>query len=118
MKVYIGSDHRGFKLAKSLEGWLKKNGFTVVSVGAKKLVSDDDYVDFADNVAQKVAQSENERGIVVCGSGIGVDIVANKVKGIRSGLGFSEKQVAEGRSDDNINVLALAADFITEKQAE
>ena len=117
MKVYLGSDHRGFKLAQSLEKWLKKQGFTVANVGAKKLVADDDYVDYAFLVAKKVsavsnaAEAGNIRGIVICGSGIGVDIVANKVKGVRCGLGFSEMQVRSARNDDDINMLALAADF-------
>ncbi|MBI2034766.1 MAG: RpiB/LacA/LacB family sugar-phosphate isomerase [Candidatus Levybacteria bacterium] len=118
MKVYIGSDHRGFKLAQSLEKWLKKQGFIVTNVGAKKLDPNDDYVDYAVAVARKIGGSDDSRGVVVCGSGVGVDIAANKVKGVRCGLGFSEKQVTAIRHDDNINVLALAADFLTVEQAQ
>ena len=118
MKVFIGADHRGFKLAKVLEGWLKKSGFTVVSASGKRMDPDDDYVDYASTVAKRVADTEDVRGIVVCGSGVGVAIVANKVKGIRCGLGFSQEQVTAMRHDDNVNVLALAADFITSEKAE
>lgn len=118
MKIFIGTDHRGYKLTRTLEAWLKKSGFPLVHAGAKKFDPKDDYVEYAQSVAEKVAETEDGRGIVICGSGVGVDIVANKVRGIRCGLGFSQEQVKEMRSDDNVNVLALAADFTPSEKAE
>ncbi len=116
MKVFLGADHRGFKLAEELYIWLIDNKVAVVNAGATEYTKNDDYVDYATEVAQRVAQvigygHEDTRGILICGSGVGVDIVANKVKGIRCGFGFSKEQVRAARNDDDINVLALAADF-------
>jgi len=95
------------KIAK----WLAGREYEFEDMGAYEYDHDDDYVDFAIAVAQKVAvSSERSRGMVMCGSGVGVDIAANKIFGVRCGLGFSEDQVHAARKEDNINVLALAAD--------
>ncbi len=115
--IYIGADHRGFELKAKINYWLKGRGYEFEDVGAYKYDRDDDYVDFGVEVAQKVAQSPEKRvGIVICGSGMGVEVAANKVKGIRCGLGFEVDQVHAGRKDDNINVLAIAADNLTEDE--
>ena len=88
-------------------------------LGAKELIPDDDYPDYALMVAQKVAENPDEnRGILICGSGVGVDIVANKIKGVRSALCFDIKQAQASRNDDNTNVLSLSADFISEDLAK
>lgn len=119
MNIYIGADHRGFALKGRLEVELKNEGYTVIDVGDAKLVAEDDYTDFARAVAESVAQDTvNRRGIVICGSGFGVDIAANKVKGIRAALAMSPDHIYQGRHDDDVNVLALAADFVTEEDAE
>ncbi len=122
MKVYLGSDHRGFKLAEEIHLWLMENNIAEENLGADSLDGNDDYVDYARRVAEKVSQELKQglqaRGIVVCGSGVGVDITANKIKGIRCGLGFNREQVRKARSDDDINILALPADFMEEKQAK
>lgn len=123
MKVYVGADHRGFTLAEELLVWLMENNVAVVNVGPSKRIPTDDYVDYAQDVAKRVAQvigfgHDDTRGIVVCGSGVGVDITANKIKGIRCGLGFSVEQVKNARADDDINILALASDFVNEAQAK
>lgn len=123
MKVYLGTDHRGFKLAEEIYTWLIDNNIAVVNAGATQLDPKDDYVDYASEVARRVSQvigygHEETRGIVICGSGVGVDIAANKIKGIRCGLGFSTQQVKAARQDDDINVLAIAADFIKESEAK
>ena len=111
MKIYIGADHRGFKLKSELKEWLSSISHQVEDLGAVELVPRDDYVDFAKSVAQKISNEQGSRGIVICGSGAGVDITANKIKGVRSCLGFNIQQVKAARADDNINVLALASDF-------
>lgn len=123
VKVYLGADHRGFKLAEEMYQWLVGRQIVVVNVTASKLDPDDDYVDYAKEVAQKVAQvkengSDAVRGIVICGSGIGVDMVANKFEGVRCGLGFSESEIKAARQEDDINVLALPADSLSVDQAK
>jgi len=117
--LYIGADHRGYKLKEALKIYLQELNYAWEDSGAKELVSDDDYPDYALAVAKKVAENpEENRGILICGSGVGVDIVANKTKGVRSALCFDVKQAWMSRNDDNTNVLALAADFIDEETAK
>jgi ribose 5-phosphate isomerase B len=115
MKVYIGADHRGFPFKEMLNSWLSENNYESKDMGATELVSTDDYVDYASAVAKAVTEDihngQEARGIVICGSGFGVDFTANKVKGIRGGIGFDEAQVKHGRTNDNINMLAFAANF-------
>ncbi len=119
MLIYIGADHRGFKLKESLKFFLKSQGYEAVDVGNDKYDENDDYPDFAALIAKQVSQDIiNRRGILICGSGAGVDIVANKFNGIRSVLAISAEQAQKSRSDDNTNVLSLAADFIKEEEAE
>ena len=119
MIIYIGADHRGFKLKEALKRFLQESGYTVSDLGNTQYFEGDDYPDFAKLVAQKVsADPQNSRGIVICGAGVGVDIVANKFPNIRSALGFHPDQVVEARSNDDVNVLALAADFLEEDEAK
>lgn len=113
--IYIGADHRGFELKAKINTWLSNRGYEFEDLGAYEYNHDDDYVDYAIDVAQKVKSSG--RGIVICGSGVGVEIAANKVTGVRCGLGFAEDQVHAARKDDNINVLAIAADNTDETKA-
>jgi ribose 5-phosphate isomerase B len=118
MNIYIGADHRGFNLKGQLEAELKNEGYTVIDVGDAKFVADDDYTDYSRAVAENVAQDSNlRRGIVICGSGFGADIAANKVKGARAALAMSPDHIYQGRHDDDVNVLAIAADFVTEEDA-
>ena len=117
--LYIGADHRGYKLKETLKIYLKELNFEFEDLGAKELIPDDDYPDYATLVAEKIAEdSENNRGILICGSGVGVDIVANKIRNIRSALCFDVKQARMSRNDDNANVLSLSADFISEDLAK
>jgi ribose 5-phosphate isomerase B len=111
MKVYIGSDHRGFELKNKIKTWLDENKYQVEDCGAFTYDQTDDYPDFAKAVAQKVVNEEGGRGILICGSGAGVNIAANKIKGIRCALGFNTEQIKASRNDDDANVLALASDF-------
>lgn len=112
MTIYLGADHRGFALKERIKEALA-GAYAVEDLGAARMTPDDDYPDYARAVAEKVAESPSDRrGIVVCGSGFGVDIAANKFAGVRAALAVSPKHIAEGRHDDDVNVLALAADFI------
>lgn len=121
MTIYIGADHRGFALKESIVAALKGDGYDVVDVGASALDPADDYPDFARAVAEKVSGGAGEapaaRGIVICGSGFGVDIVANKFQSVRSALAMSPEHIRVGRHDDDVNVLSIAADFITPEAA-
>ncbi|OGH14206.1 MAG: hypothetical protein A2860_04795 [Candidatus Levybacteria bacterium RIFCSPHIGHO2_01_FULL_37_33] len=122
MKIYLGADHRGFKLKKELKTWFLENKISVKDLGAFKYNPDDDYPLFAQEVAKNVGDDLKKplesRGIIICGSGVGVDIVANKFKHIRSGLAVSVEQVEEARKDDDINILAIPSDFVNEETAK
>ncbi len=118
MKIFIGSDHRGLDLKLTLANFLRALGHEVDDLGPQELVIDDDYPDYAFAVAQKVVQNSAAKGIIICASGVGMDIAANKVKGARCGLGISVEQVKSARRDDNINCLAIASDFIPDNEAK
>lgn len=122
MKVFLGADHRGFQLKESLETWLKSLGEETVDLGAQEVIADDDFVDYAKNVAEMVSSELSYgsavRGILICGSGVGADIVANKIKGVRCGLGLSKEQIASARKDDDITILAIASDFTSLSNAK
>jgi ribose 5-phosphate isomerase B len=109
--IFIGADHRGFGQKEEIKKWLVDNGEEVVDLGAQNYDVEDDYPDFAIKVAEKVV-FENGKGIVICGSGVGASVAANKVRGARAGLCLLERQVRAARNDDNINMLVLAADLI------
>jgi len=118
MKIFLGADHRGFELKERLKKWLSSRGYEYEDLGAHELDPKDDYTHYASKVGEAVGVDHVDRGILICGSGIGADVVANKFKGVRAGLGKNEKQVAAGRNDDDMNVLVLASDFTTQKEAE
>lgn len=119
MVIFIGADHRGFALKERLRALLADKGYDVTDVGARALVPDDDYVDYAAEVAKHVQRApEISRGIFMCGSGAGGDIALNKFKYVRSVLGLSTDQVYAARHDDDVNALTLAADFTDEENAE
>lgn len=119
MLIYIGSDHRGFRLKGILSTFLRGEGYEVMDVGNKVYDEEDDYPDFAAMVGSGVAEDPGQRrGILACGSGVGVDVVANKFSGVRSVLGLSPDQVYAARHDDDVNVLSLSADFILEEDAQ
>jgi len=118
MLIYIGADHRGFKLKESIKKFLKDSGYQMVDVGNEAYQEDDDYPDFAAKVGKAIMEEPfTRRGILICGSGVGVDIVANKFKGVRSALVCNSDQAYLSRNDDDVNVLCLAADFLDEETA-
>lgn len=117
MTIYIGADHRGFALKESIKQILLAEGQKVVDVGATAPDPVDDYPDFARAVAEKVATAADARGVLICGSGFGVDIVANRFAGVRSALAMSPEHIAVGRHDDDVNILSIAADFVTPEKA-
>src|SRR3990167_2932482 len=121
MKVFIGADHRGYKLKEKVAQWLFEAKYEFEDLGADHLDPDDDYTVYAERVASLVARDRDRdrgRGILLCGSGVGVDVVANKFDGVRASIGKSEAQVKAGRNDDNMNILVLATDYTKEEEAE
>lgn len=113
MTIFIGADHRGYELKNQVIEYLQEKNIRVEDMGNLEKDPHDDYVDFAKKVAEAVLQNPSEFiGIVICASGVGVDITANRYKGIRSGLGFDIQQVKFMREDDQTNILALPAEFI------
>lgn len=115
--IYIAADHRGFELKEKLKNWLKTCRYDVEDLGNNVLDTEDDYPDFAKKVAKKLKAPKN-LGIVMCGSGVGADIVANKFKGVRCGLGFNSQQIRLAKRDDNINCISLPADYLTFDEAK
>src|SRR3989344_5944662 len=118
MLIHLGSDHRGFKLKQVLRDFLEQTGYEVNGVGNIQYEKDDDYPDFAARVGEKVRLDPQSRGIVLCASGVGVDIVANKFSRVRCALVSDADQAAASRNDDDTNVLAFAADYVSEDQAK
>lgn len=119
MLIYIGADHRGFKLKETLKDFLKNQGYEILDVGNEKYDENDDYPDFAKLVAQAISEGPwNRRGILICGSGVGVDIVANKFKGVRSALISNPDQAYLSRHNDDANVLSLSAEFSDEETSK
>ncbi|MBI2356285.1 MAG: RpiB/LacA/LacB family sugar-phosphate isomerase [Candidatus Doudnabacteria bacterium] len=113
MKIYIGADHGGFKLKEELKGWLKDSGYDFEDLGAFNFVPEDDFVDYAWPLALKVGGDESARGILVCRSGQGECVVANKARGVRAVPAWNEKSAYAGRHDNNANIVCLPADYIT-----
>ena len=110
MIIYIGSDHRGFEHKEVIKKHVADLGYEIIDVGNEKYDKQDDFSDFAEKVAQKIVLGD-DLGILICGSGVGMDIVANKFPGVRSALVSSVEQAVEAKKDDDVNVLTLASDF-------
>jgi ribose 5-phosphate isomerase B len=118
MKIYLGADHRGFTLKEKIAKWLFEWGYEFNDLGAEHLDPNDDYPVYAEKVAAMVGANQGSLGILLCGSGVGVEVAANKVDGVRAAIGKSPDQVKAGRRDDDMNVLVLAADYTQEKEAK
>ena len=112
MNVAIGTDHAGFVLKPTVIEAIREAGHTPVDCGAFVLEPGDDYPDFAAAVARAVAAGEAERGVLICGSGVGASVAANKVHGIRSALCHDTFSARQGVEDDDMNVLSLGARVI------
>lgn len=118
MQIYLGSDHRGFELKNRLRGWLEQAGHSVHDMGPSVYQPTDDYPDYAFLVAERVKNEASATGIVMCGSGVGMAVAANKVAGVRAGLIHDPDMAIVAREHDDINVLALGSDFIDFQQAK
>ena len=111
--IYLGADHRGFQLKEGVKIFLAENKYQFEDMGNFTYDPNDDYTDFAKLVAQKVSEKPQEnKGILICGSGVGVDIVANKFKEVRSALADDIATAKQSREHDDTNVLSLPADEV------
>ncbi len=117
MNIVIGADHGGYQLKNTLTGFLRDRGHGVADVGAFSGESSD-YPDFARLVADKIISLEAERGILICGSGVGASIAANKFHGIRAAVCHDTYSSRQGVEDDDMNVLCLGARIIGEELAK
>ncbi len=107
MKIGIGADHGGFEMKQQLSELLASERHEVVDFGNQMYDSDDDYPDFAIPLARAVAAGDVDRGILVCGSGVGASVAANKIVGVRAALCHDDYSSRQGVEDDNMNVLCL-----------
>ncbi len=112
MRVGIGSDHGGFHLKDQVVEQLRDAGYEVMDFGAHQLIAGDDYPDYIIPLARAVASGEVERGIALCGSGVGASIAANKVAGVRAGLIHDVFSAHQGVEDDDMNVFSLGGQVI------
>ncbi|MCX6788701.1 MAG: RpiB/LacA/LacB family sugar-phosphate isomerase [bacterium] len=119
MVIYIGSDHKGYQLKKEIVLMLKNGGYEVSDLGNVAQDENDDYPDFAAKVAERVSRDiENAKGILICGSGVGMCVVANKFANIRAALVASSDQAFDSKNDDNANILCLGANYLSAEQAK
>lgn len=110
--IYIAADHRGFRLKEEIKKFLDEGLYEYRDLGAVTYNKEDDYPDFAFKLGKTVTKDRG-RGILICGSGAGASVAANKVKGIRAALCTLSRQVEAARNDDDINVLCLSADWVS-----
>ncbi len=117
MKLVVGSDHAGFQLKGEMASLLKSLGHNVLDVGAYD-EKPSDYPDFAEAVGRAVLDGRAERGVLICGSGVGASVAANKLVGIRAGMCHDTYSAHQGVEHDNMNVLVLGSRVVGVKLAE
>lgn len=115
--IYIGSDHAGYNLKNYLKSYLARSGYNVIDMGNEKYEPGDDYPDYALKVAGKVSET-GDLGILLCGSGVGACVTANKVKGIRAVNAADPSIARQSREHINTNILCLGQNYISTKLAK
>ena len=116
MNIIISNDHAGTELKNVIKTFLENKGFTVINVG-EDLGNSVDYPDYIHPLAKDISNKKEEKGIIICGSGNGVSMVANKYKGVRAALCWNKDIASLSRLHNNANVLSLPARFLTNQQA-
>jgi len=111
-RIYVGADHAGYDLKQKLVAELKRLGFEPVDVGPAALDPNDDFPDFGKPVAEAVSKGDAQRGVLTCGSGLGMGMVANKYPGVRAAVVWSPELAEMSRKHNDANVLVLPARFI------
>lgn len=117
MKVVVGSDHAGFLQKENIKQYLKSKNIEVVDLGAESEASVD-YPDFGKKVGEAVTKEPYDFGVVVCGTGIGISIAANKVKGVRAALVYDEETARLAKEHNNANILALGGRTTSQEDAK
>jgi ribose 5-phosphate isomerase B len=119
MKVYLGTDHNGFRLKQEIRAYLERLGHEVVDEGDEQLTPDDDFPQFAGKVVSALLADKNpdSRGILLCGSGQGMCMAANRFNGIRAALVWDTESAHASRNDDDSNILCLPARVLKSKDA-
>ena len=112
MRVAIGADHGGYALKDEIKSFLESLGHEIIDVGAHNLDPADDFPDFTKPLAESVASGSADRGIMICGSGVGASVAANKVKGIRASVCHDTYSAHQGVEHDDMNVLCLGARIV------
>ena len=115
-KIFISSDHAGFKLKENIKSFLKKKKYSFIDLGPNN-ANRVDYPDYAHSVAKKVKINKNYRGILVCGSGTGMNITANKHKNIRAALCYNVKSTKLSRLHNDANIITLGSRLLSKKNA-
>lgn len=118
MNISIGADHAGYEMKSKLVEFIRKLGHTVNDVGTNDPDKPDDYPDYAVLVVEDIRAGKADRGLLVCGSGVGVSVAANKFKGIRAGLCHDHYSAHQGVEHDDMNVLVLGSRIIGQMMAE
>lgn len=112
MRIVLGADHAGFEMKQELVAYVRGLGHEVVDVGTSSGSEPDDYPDFAEAVGMAIREQKAERGILICGSGVGASVAANKIPGIRAGLCHDTYSAHQGVEHDDMNVLVLGSRII------
>ena len=118
MKIFIGTDHAGFELKNKLYEYLINKGHDVVDVGPFEYEKLDDYPDFAFEVATKVIGEDDSKGILICTSGQGMAMAANRVRGIRAAVVWDEEAAKHSREHNDANVISLPGKRVSEEEAK
>ncbi len=113
--IYIGADHRGYKLKEYIKKRFSEEGIAFEDKGDLEMNSQDDYVDYARAVGEEVIKDETHKGVLICGSGAGVDMVANKIDGVRCALVQDGMRAKQARQHEDANIIALPADILGEE---
>lgn len=112
MRIVLGADHAGFEMKQDLIAYVRSLGHEVLDVGASSGTAPDDYPDLAQAVGMTMREQKAERGILICGSGVGASVAANKVRGVRAGLCHDTYSAHQGVEHDDMNVLVLGSRVI------
>src|SRR5262245_24032687 len=112
MRVAVASDHAGFELKELVRACVAAAGHTVLDLGTDSATKPDDYADFARAIGEAIVTGKADRGVLVCGSGVGASVAANKIPGVRAGLCHDHYSAHQGVEHDDVNVLVLGARVI------
>ena len=118
MKVAVGADHAGFPLKEKMIEAIREGGHQIIDCGAERMIPGDDYPDYAERVAIAIRDGQADRGVLICGSGVGASVAANKFVGIRAALCHDTFSAHQGVEDDSMNILCLGARVVGPSLAE